>query len=99
MSIEVFPGTKPLTRPAPPNWGEISPDGDPARVVRFALVGGWADETLSSAAYRMETERKLAGRIFRPLIDLIFRPFGAHHCRNAYLAEHRRHQLPPSLRG
>jgi hypothetical protein len=41
MSIEVFPGTKPLTRPAPPNWGEISPDGDPARVVRFALVGGW----------------------------------------------------------
>ncbi len=41
MSIEVFPGNKPLTRPAPPNWGEISPDGDPARVVRFALVGGW----------------------------------------------------------
>ena len=64
-----------------------------------ALIGGWADETLSSAAYRMETERKLAGRIFRPLIDAIFRPFGAHHCRNAYLAEHRRQQLPPSLRG
>lgn len=64
-----------------------------------ALVGGWADETLSSAAYRMETERKLAGRIFRPLIDLIFRPFGAHHCRSAYLSEHRRQQLPPSLRG
>lgn len=41
MSIEVFPGTKPLTRPAPPNWGEISPNGEPARMVRFALIGGW----------------------------------------------------------
>jgi hypothetical protein len=41
MSIEVIAGTKPLTRPAPPNWGELSPDGDLARVVRFALVGGW----------------------------------------------------------
>ncbi len=37
MSIEVQPGRKPLTRPAPPSWGEISPDGRTALVVRFAL--------------------------------------------------------------
>ena len=41
MSIEIFPGTKPLTRPAPPNWGEISPGGKTATVVRFALVDRW----------------------------------------------------------
>ena len=41
MSIEIFPGTKPLMRPAPPNWGEISPDGKTATVVRFALVDRW----------------------------------------------------------
>ena len=41
MSIEIFPGTKPLTRPAPPNWGEISPEGKRATVVRFALVNRW----------------------------------------------------------
>jgi hypothetical protein len=41
MSIEVFPGTPPLTRPAPPNWGEITPMGETALVVRFALVGRW----------------------------------------------------------
>ena len=41
MSIEIFPGTKPLTRPAPPNWGEISPGGKTATVVRFAHVDRW----------------------------------------------------------
>ena len=37
MSIEVEPGKKPLARPAPPSWGEISPDGRIALVARFAL--------------------------------------------------------------
>lgn len=41
MSIEIFPGAKPLARSAPPNWGEISPDGQTAVVVRFALVDRW----------------------------------------------------------
>lgn len=36
MSIEVQPGKKPLTPSAPPSWGELSPDGRTARVVRFA---------------------------------------------------------------
>ena len=41
MSIEIFPGTKPLMRPAPPSWGEISAIGQTAVVVRFALVDRW----------------------------------------------------------
>ena len=38
MSIEIFPGTNPLMRPAPPSWGEISAIGQTAVVVRFALA-------------------------------------------------------------
>ena len=41
MSIEIFPGAKLLTRPAPPNWGEITPEGRTATVVRFALGDRW----------------------------------------------------------
>lgn len=44
------------------------------------------DETLSAAAYRLEQQGRLAGRIFRPLIDgiLFFDPY---HCRKAYESE------------
>lgn len=41
MSLEVFPAAKPLARPAPLTWGEISPDGRTATVVRFALTDRW----------------------------------------------------------
>lgn len=41
MSIEIFPGSKPLAQPVSPNWGEISPNGETAKVVRFALVDRW----------------------------------------------------------
>ena len=34
-----------------------------------ALLGGMADETLSSRAYRAEQKGKVFGKIFRPLID------------------------------
>lgn len=53
------------------------------------LLGGWADETLSSRAYRAEVDGKIFGKIFRPLIDLLFF-FDKNHCRNAYLTEFRR---------
>jgi hypothetical protein len=42
MSIEQFPGSPQLTRAPSPNWGELSPDGQTAVVVRFALGDGWA---------------------------------------------------------
>ncbi len=41
MSIEIYPGGMPLARPVPPNWGEISPEGKTATVVRFVLVNRW----------------------------------------------------------
>lgn len=64
-----------------------------------ALVGGWADETLSSRAYRAEGRGKLAGRILRPTIDLIARLFGdRNHCKTAFLTEGDRAQLPPAFR-
>ena len=44
------------------------------------------DETISSAAYRLELQGRWPGNVFRPLIDkLMF--FDPDHCRRAYRAE------------
>lgn len=64
-----------------------------------ALLGGWADETLSSYAWRLERSKKFWGRVWRPAIDAVWRLFGVHdHCLRSYLAERDRAQLPPNLR-
>ena len=59
------------------------------------LFGGYADETLSSRAYRLELER---GRSWaRKLIDgILF--FDKDHCKESYESEILRKQLPPSMR-
>ena len=62
-----------------------------------ALLGGWADETLSSCAYRMERDGRPWGRITRPLIDTLFF-FQPNHCRNAFECERQRVQAPPETR-
>lgn len=41
-------------------------------------------ETLSSVAWELELDGKLLGRIFRPLIDLIFFPLEREHCLKAW---------------
>lgn len=64
-----------------------------------ALLGGWPDETLSSYAWRLDRQGKLAGRIFRPLIDWLFAWEGPDHCFRAMLIERQRLQQPPELRG
>lgn len=51
------------------------------------------DETMSAAAYRLEQQGKLAGRIFRPLIDTLFF-FQPHHCRLAHESELKGWQRP-----
>ena len=56
--------------------------------VLLTLGHGDPDETLSAAAYRLERDGKLAGRIFRPLIDMIFF-FDDNHCYRAWMAERR----------
>jgi hypothetical protein len=65
-----------------------------------ALIGGWADESLSSYAYRLERDGKFWGRVWRPLTDWVFWVLFAEerHCFNAYLSERRRAQSPPEMR-
>lgn len=66
--------------------------------VLLTLGAGSPDETLSAAAWRTEQAGKLGGRIFRPLIDLLFLPVEREHCRKAYESERLGHQLPPEYR-
>jgi len=65
--------------------------------------GAWADETLSSRAWRMYVLKRPWGLIWRPIIDLLFfwqkQPPGVQgHCHGAYLSEKARSSLPPEMR-
>lgn len=66
--------------------------------VWLSFGAGAPDETLSAAAYRMERQGKLAGRILRPLIDALFRPLERDHCRKSFESERRGAQLPAAYR-
>ena len=66
--------------------------------VLATLGDGYPDETISAAAWRMEQEGKLAGRVLRPVIDLLARPFEQGHCHAAYVSEILRGQLPDEYR-
>jgi len=61
-----------------------------------AILGGWADETLSSRAHR----RRLAGKPrLANALDWLFRLVGDEdHCRASYYSEVKRLQAPPELR-
>jgi len=50
------------------------------------------DQTMSAAAYAVEQKGLWAGRVFRPLIDILFW-FDSQHCYNQWLYEkqHYRH--------
>jgi hypothetical protein len=64
-----------------------------------ALLGGLAEESLSSRAARAEGNRKVWGRITRPLIDWLFAKFGAvNHCWIAYLSDRSKPPLPTIYR-
>lgn len=71
---------------------------DQLMYVLLTLGAGSPDETLSAAAWRTEQSGKLGGRIFRPLIDLLFLLLEREHCRKAYEAERMGRQLPPEYR-
>ncbi len=71
---------------------------DQLAYVLLTLGAGHPDETLSAAAWRTEQSGKLGGRIFRPVIDLLFLPLEREHCYRAYLAERLGRQLPPEYR-
>ena len=67
--------------------------------VVLTLGKGHPDETISAALWRMEQEGKIAGWIFRPMVDLLFRPIEKDHCRKAWLSEVQRSQLPSAYKG
>ena len=66
--------------------------------VVVTLGKGKPDETISAAAWRMEQEGKLVGRILRPLIDALFRPLERDHCRKSFESERRGAHLPDYYR-
>lgn len=66
--------------------------------VVLTLGKGSPDETISAAAWRMEQQGKLAGRVLRPLIDAIFSPLEREHCRLSYESELAGAQLPLTYR-
>lgn len=72
---------------------------DQAAWVIVTLGKGCPDETISAAAWRMEQQGKIAGRVLRPLVDLLFRPIEKDHCRKAWLSEVQRSQLPSAYKG
>lgn len=60
------------------------------------VFGGWADETISSRAYRMQGKSGKFAKL-RKLIDGLFF-WQKEHCKTAYESELQRRHLPPELR-
>lgn len=60
--------------------------------VMVTFFGGLPGETLSAAAWNSKITGKWGGRIFVPVIDLIFWPLQKEHCRLAW--EWQRHLYP-----
>lgn len=65
--------------------------------VLLTLGHGSPDETLSAALWRMQLAGKWQGRVFRPLVDLLFW-FDIEHCRTSFDAEMQRTQAHPVYR-
>ncbi len=59
---------------------------------------GYADETLSARCYRAHRDGKIMGKLFMPLIDLLFFWQGPGHCKNAYIKEFDRQNYPSEYR-
>lgn len=58
----------------------------------------YADETLSARSYRAYRDGKILGKVFMPFINLLFFWQGKDHCKNAYIKEQQRVNLPPEYR-
>ena len=55
-------------------------------LLAMAILNGKRNETISSAAWSLEQDGKLAGRILRPVIDRLFW-FDPGHCEAAWKNE------------
>lgn len=67
------------------------------QLLNTIFCGGWADETMSSNAYRMNVAGKPWG-FMRWVIDFLFFPIERDHCRKSHQAELMRMQSPPGDR-
>ena len=67
------------------------------QLLNTIFCAGYADETMSSNAYRMEQKGRISGRILRPFIDSLFF-WQDQHCLQSYISELKRHQMPRDLR-
>ena len=61
--------------------------------VILTLGNGMPDETISAALWRMESQGKWAGKLFRPVVDAMFW-FDKNHCLSAWQSERNKQQLP-----
>lgn len=61
-----------------------------------ALLGGWADETLSARSYR-NSGKKRRWMMIKNAIDALFF-WQPNHCFESYLSEMERFQLPAEYR-
>ena len=57
------------------------------------------DEPISAATWRWESSGRLRGRLLRPVIDFVFRPFESDHCYQSWLSEKNGSHLPSTYRG
>ena len=53
------------------------------RIVTFGRAR--PGETISAAAWSLEMDGKWQGKLLVPVIDFLFRPWMADHCRKAWL--------------
>ena len=60
------------------------------------IFGGWADETISSRAWRKRDDGR-GWALLRRVIDCLFRR-QKDHCKTAYESELQRLHLPPEMR-
>lgn len=65
-------------------------------LLNLLLIEAWADETLSSHAYRMHRDGKPWGFLMHVIDTLFF--WQKMHCYESYLSERNRMQLPPEFR-
>lgn len=63
------------------------------QLINVVVCNGEPDETMSSAAWRMERDKRFWG-FMRPVIDWMFSPWEKQHCWNAYKVELVRGQYP-----
>ena len=65
-----------------------------AAIPPFTGSVGYADETLSARSYRSHRDGRWAGKLTMPIINLLFFWQGKDHCKQAWISEMKRKNMP-----